>query len=159
MKVGINGMGRMGRLALRAAFGGLQRPLDDPRRDNRLEVIHVNEIKLGPVSLQPFGLLVALGVAVGMKLATTRGRRLGLPRVVSPVGSYWFFGPGDKPGDPTIVVGGDSTDLAARFRSVTLAGRVTHAWAVREERDVPIWVCEGPLRTLQEAWAEFRGRN
>ena len=47
MKVGINGMGRMGRLALRAAFGGLQRPLDDPRRDNRLEVIHVNEIKGG----------------------------------------------------------------------------------------------------------------
>ena len=47
MKVGINGMGRMGRLALRAAFGGIQRPLDDPRRDNRLEVIHVNEIKGG----------------------------------------------------------------------------------------------------------------
>ncbi|KAF0103907.1 MAG: glyceraldehyde 3-phosphate dehydrogenase [Rhodospirillaceae bacterium] len=47
MKVGINGMGRMGRLALRAAFGGMQRPLDDPRRDNRLEVLHVNEIKGG----------------------------------------------------------------------------------------------------------------
>jgi glyceraldehyde 3-phosphate dehydrogenase len=47
MKVGINGMGRMGRLALRAAFGGIARPLDDPRRDNRLEVIHVNEIKGG----------------------------------------------------------------------------------------------------------------
>ncbi len=47
MKVGINGMGRMGRLALRAAFGGVPRPLDDPRRDNRLEVIHVNEIKGG----------------------------------------------------------------------------------------------------------------
>jgi phosphatidylglycerol---prolipoprotein diacylglyceryl transferase len=44
-----------------------------------IDYIHVNEIKLGPVSLQPFGLLVALGVAVGMKLATWRGRRLGLP--------------------------------------------------------------------------------
>ncbi len=47
MKVGINGMGRMGRLALRAAFGGVPRPLDDPRRDNRLEIIHVNEVKGG----------------------------------------------------------------------------------------------------------------
>lgn len=47
MKVGINGMGRMGRLALRAAFGGMHRPSDDPRRDNRLEVVHVNEIKGG----------------------------------------------------------------------------------------------------------------
>ena len=47
MKVGINGMGRMGRLALRAAFGGVPRPVDDPRRDNRLEVVHLNEIKGG----------------------------------------------------------------------------------------------------------------
>jgi len=47
MRVGINGMGRMGRLALRAAMGGLSRPSDDPRAGNRLEVIHVNEIKGG----------------------------------------------------------------------------------------------------------------
>ena len=47
MKVGINGMGRMGRLALRAAFGGVHRPGDDPRRDNRLDVVHMNEIKGG----------------------------------------------------------------------------------------------------------------
>ncbi|MDP1748694.1 MAG: glyceraldehyde 3-phosphate dehydrogenase NAD-binding domain-containing protein, partial [Reyranella sp.] len=47
MKVGINGMGRMGRLALRAAFGGVPRPADDPRRGNRLDVVHLNEIKGG----------------------------------------------------------------------------------------------------------------
>jgi glyceraldehyde 3-phosphate dehydrogenase len=45
MKVGINGMGRMGRLALRAAFGAVERPHDDPRTGNRLEVVHLNEIK------------------------------------------------------------------------------------------------------------------
>ena len=45
MKVGINGMGRMGRLALRAAFGAVDRPHDDPRASNRLEVVHLNEIK------------------------------------------------------------------------------------------------------------------
>ncbi|SEO73815.1 glyceraldehyde 3-phosphate dehydrogenase [Rhodospirillales bacterium URHD0017] len=47
MRVGINGMGRMGRLALRAALGGVRRPGDDPRRANRLDVAHVNEIKGG----------------------------------------------------------------------------------------------------------------
>ncbi|MDE2004993.1 MAG: ArsJ-associated glyceraldehyde-3-phosphate dehydrogenase [Rhodospirillales bacterium] len=47
MRVGINGMGRIGRLALRAALGGLRRPEDDPRRGNRLEVAHVNETKGG----------------------------------------------------------------------------------------------------------------
>lgn len=47
MRVGINGMGRIGRLALRSAMGAAHRPDDDPRRGNRLEVVHVNELKGG----------------------------------------------------------------------------------------------------------------
>ncbi len=47
MRVGINGMGRIGRLALRAALGGVVRPTDDPRAENRLEVVHVNELSGG----------------------------------------------------------------------------------------------------------------
>jgi glyceraldehyde 3-phosphate dehydrogenase len=47
MRVGINGMGRIGRLSLRAALGGLYRPADDPRAGNRLDVVHVNELKGG----------------------------------------------------------------------------------------------------------------
>ncbi len=47
MKVGINGMGRIGRLALRASMGAAERPHDDPRAGNRLEVVHLNELKGG----------------------------------------------------------------------------------------------------------------
>jgi len=47
MKVGINGMGRIGRLALRAALGAAERPQDDPRAGHRLEVVHLNELKGG----------------------------------------------------------------------------------------------------------------
>jgi glyceraldehyde 3-phosphate dehydrogenase len=47
MKVGINGMGRIGRLALRAAMGAAERQGDDPRAGNRLEVVHLNELKGG----------------------------------------------------------------------------------------------------------------
>jgi glyceraldehyde 3-phosphate dehydrogenase len=47
MKVGINGMGRMGRLALRAAMGGVFRDVEDPRSDNRLDIAHINEVKGG----------------------------------------------------------------------------------------------------------------
>ncbi len=50
MKVGISGMGRIGRLALRAAMGAAERPSDDPRRANRLDVIHLNELKGGPIT-------------------------------------------------------------------------------------------------------------
>ena len=47
MRVGINGMGRIGRLALRAALGAAHRPADDPRAGHRLDVVHLNELKGG----------------------------------------------------------------------------------------------------------------
>jgi glyceraldehyde 3-phosphate dehydrogenase len=47
VRVGINGMGRIGRLALRAAMGGIYRSPDDPRAGNRLDVVHINELKGG----------------------------------------------------------------------------------------------------------------
>jgi glyceraldehyde 3-phosphate dehydrogenase len=40
-------MGRIGRLAFRAAFGAAERGEDDPRRANRLDIVHVNEVKGG----------------------------------------------------------------------------------------------------------------
>jgi len=47
MRVGINGMGRIGRLALRAALGGVLRESTDPQSDSRLDAVHVNEVKGG----------------------------------------------------------------------------------------------------------------
>ena len=47
MRIGINGMGRMGRLALRAARGGIRRAAEDTRRDAMLDVVHVNETRGG----------------------------------------------------------------------------------------------------------------
>lgn len=47
MRVGISGMGRIGRLALRAAMGAADRQADDPRAGNRLDIVHLNELKGG----------------------------------------------------------------------------------------------------------------
>ncbi|MDP3415402.1 ArsJ-associated glyceraldehyde-3-phosphate dehydrogenase [Falsiroseomonas sp.] len=47
MRVGISGMGRIGRLALRAALGAADRQAEDPRAGNRLDLVHLNEIKGG----------------------------------------------------------------------------------------------------------------
>ena len=52
MRVGINGMGRMGRLALRAAFGAAERQADDPCAGNRLQVVHLKRL-LVPVLASP----------------------------------------------------------------------------------------------------------
>jgi glyceraldehyde 3-phosphate dehydrogenase len=48
--VGINGLGRIGRLTLRAALGGVARADGDPRAGNRLDVVHVNELNGGAVT-------------------------------------------------------------------------------------------------------------
>ncbi|MBX6364426.1 MAG: glycosyltransferase family 39 protein [Gemmatimonadetes bacterium] len=84
-------------------------------------------------------------------------RRYGLPGAIAPIGSYWFFGPGPKPGRVAIVMGSTREELLRYFREVEPAGRVTSTWAV--ERDVPLWIGRDPYRTLQQIWPEFAGRN
>ncbi|HRP23214.1 MAG TPA: hypothetical protein PLF79_13425 [Thauera sp.] len=46
-------MGRIGRLALRAAMGAAERQTADPRAGNRLEGGHLNELKGGAAAEIP----------------------------------------------------------------------------------------------------------
>jgi hypothetical protein len=87
------------------------------------------------------------------------GPKLGLPRVVSAAGSYWFFGPGEKPGTVVISLGVSREGLGEFFGTVTPAGRVLNDWGVPEESDVSIYVGENPKATLQAIWPSLAGRN
>jgi hypothetical protein len=87
------------------------------------------------------------------------GPRLGLPRVVSAAGTYWFFGPGEKPGTVAVTLGVSKEDLEKFFETVTPAGRVINSWGVPEELDVPVYVAENPRATLQAIWPSLAGRN
>ena len=96
MRVGINGMGRIGRLALRSAFGGIFRPDIDPRATNRLDVVHVNELKGGieaTAHLLEFDSLhgrwnTAIGVDSG-KAITIANKQLGFSEAASPGEVPW----------------------------------------------------------------------
>ena len=94
MRVGINGMGRIGRLALRAALGGIDRS-GDPRGGNRLEVVHLNEVKGGAAAI---GHLLEFdsihgrwraGIAAEQGAITIAGRRLGFSAVAAPGEVEW----------------------------------------------------------------------
>jgi hypothetical protein len=87
------------------------------------------------------------------------GPHLGLPRAHTPVGSYWFWGPGDKPGRVIIKVGGSDADLQGYCNAITLTDRIDEPWGVPEERGLAIWVCRDPPATLQDVWPRFRGQN
>ncbi|MFN8572949.1 MAG: glycosyltransferase family 39 protein [Gemmatimonadaceae bacterium] len=87
--------------------------------------------------------------------------RYGLPHSVSTAGSYWFFGPGDRPGNVVISIGSDRADLEQYFESVQLVAQTSNPMGVPEERAVPIWVCRSPRnrQTLQSLWPSFAGQN
>jgi 4-amino-4-deoxy-L-arabinose transferase-like glycosyltransferase len=81
------------------------------------------------------------------------GRRHGLPPVVSLAGSFYNFGPGERPGDVLVLLGVEPEDLQQLVcRSLEMPARVTNPWAVPGEDDVPVVVCRGPNTTLQEIW-------
>jgi glyceraldehyde 3-phosphate dehydrogenase len=96
MRVGINGMGRIGRLALRSAFGGIYRPENDPRARNRLDVVHVNEPKGGieaTAHLLEFDSIhgrwnTPIGVDSGNAI-TIANERLGFTEAASPTDIPW----------------------------------------------------------------------
>ncbi|HVA58808.1 MAG: glycosyltransferase family 39 protein [Gemmatimonadaceae bacterium] len=83
----------------------------------------------------------------------------GLPPVVCACGSYWFFGPGSRPGKVLIAVRSDSAQLASVYGDVRLAARIRSPWSVEEERDVRIWVARDQKRTLQAVWPRLARRN
>lgn len=87
------------------------------------------------------------------------GPRLGLPRAISPTGSYWFWGPGQKPGNVVVFLGGDSASLAQFFGSVRPVTRMVNPWGVPEEQHAPIFIAEQPKKTLQQLWPSLAGRN
>lgn len=96
MKVGINGMGRIGRLALRSAFGGIYRPDTDPRAQNRLDVVHINEVKGGIAAtahLLEFDSLhgrwnTPIGIDSG-KAVTIANKKLGFTEATNPADVAW----------------------------------------------------------------------
>lgn len=83
------------------------------------------------------------------------GPRYGLPRAVCPCGTYWQFGPGDKPGNVILAVGIDPQRLREAADSVALVATVREPWGVEEEREVPISVVRGTRRSLQSLWPEL----
>jgi 4-amino-4-deoxy-L-arabinose transferase-like glycosyltransferase len=87
------------------------------------------------------------------------GRSRGLPAAISPAGSYWFFGPGDRTGNVAVVVGEDAAALKPFFADVTEVAHTNNFWGVPEERSVRVFVCRQPLHSLKEVWPMLAGRN
>lgn len=80
------------------------------------------------------------------------GPRYGLPKAISSAGSYWFWGPGTKPGNVALIVENDDAHLTQLCSDVRAVEHIHSPWSVGEERDMNIYLCQKPLRSLQEVW-------
>ncbi len=87
------------------------------------------------------------------------GPRHGLPNAIAAAGTYWFFGPGSKPGMVAVTIGVPEKTIKAFFREGQLVKTVGDPWSVDEERTVPIFIARNPYKTLQEVWPSLAGRN
>ena len=80
------------------------------------------------------------------------GPEYDLPDVVSPSSSFYLWGPGEKPGTVAVALGIPRDFLARYYGEVERAAVATHRYALPSERDVPVYVCRDPSRTLQQVW-------
>lgn len=87
------------------------------------------------------------------------GREMGLPPVISPAGSYWFFGPGKKSGDVAVIPANNAEALAAFYGECASMAQTSNPWGVSEEQVVHIYVCRGARGSLQDAWPRLAGQN
>lgn len=87
------------------------------------------------------------------------GPRYGLPKALAFAGTYWFFGPGQLPGEVIILHGFTPDDFDGYCGSIETAGSVTHPFAVSEERNLAVYVCREPRQTMQELWPSLEGEQ
>jgi hypothetical protein len=82
------------------------------------------------------------------------GADYGLPHAISGHNNYWWWGPaGARDGATTIAVDLPRGYLLTIFSRVTPAGSVTTPNGVwTEERDDPIWICQGQKVSWAAAW-------
>ena len=84
------------------------------------------------------------------------GRDYGLPNAISSHNSYWMWGPGEKPGEVLIAVGGNAEDYHAIYEDVERAATITCEYAMPYETDLPVYLCRRPKMTLQQAWPRLK---
>jgi hypothetical protein len=87
---------------------------------------------------------------------TVLGRARGLPPAMSGHNNFWLWGPGSKPFDPVIVVGGDPEDNAQVFEHIEPAGEVFSPYQMPYERHRAVSVCRGLKIPVRELWPKLK---
>ena len=86
------------------------------------------------------------------------GPRFGLPKAICNHQTYWLWGPRNYDGSTAIVLGSDGRGDREHFRSVEVAGRVSHPYSRRDEH-FDIFLCRGLMEDLRQLWPRIKKWN
>jgi hypothetical protein len=86
------------------------------------------------------------------------GPALGLPPVCASHQNYYFWGPPTNSGNLLLVFGVKREELAQYFGDIQQAATITCPEAVRNEQNLPVYICRKPGGSLREAWPRLRAR-
>jgi len=85
------------------------------------------------------------------------GPDLGLPTVVSPHLTYYYWAPARMDPQVVIAIGYERQDLEPLFAQVTQVGTVSNSYGVENQTaGRPIFVCRAPRRPLWQAWPSLK---
>jgi hypothetical protein len=84
------------------------------------------------------------------------GSGLGLPRAVSGHMTYFLWGPGEDRAEVVISYGMERASLEQMFADVRVVATISHPLASAWQRDLPVYVCRSPRKSLQDSWPELK---
>ncbi|MBV9027829.1 MAG: glycosyltransferase family 39 protein, partial [Candidatus Eremiobacteraeota bacterium] len=86
------------------------------------------------------------------------GPAYGLPPAISYHNNYWIWGTRGASGDVVINVNGDCarSRVPELYRDARLVARSNPPWVISFEQNVPIWLCTGITRPLDQLWPNLR---
>lgn len=80
-------------------------------------------------------------------------KKFQLPEVISFVGSYYLWGPGNREPEVYITLGLSPEDLKPYFDEMLLVKSITHPLA--RENNVPVLLCRSPRVSLTQLWPKL----
>jgi hypothetical protein len=84
------------------------------------------------------------------------GRKYSLPKAISSENNYWIWGPGNKPGEIGLMIGGNREEYKAIYEQVEVVARLHNKYARSHEANLPIYLCRRPKMTLQQIWPRIK---
>lgn len=83
------------------------------------------------------------------------GKKYELPVPFSRHGSFWAWGYGNSDASKWISLGNEAESVNYAFQNCELVKQIHHPYAIEEENDIPLYICDTPNVNIPEWWASY----